>query len=165
MNPQKYYWDTFTDIKHHQVYLNMYEQRLDSIERYINVVSAVASSTAIGGWVLWQHIQFIWAFVIALSQVITATKPFLPFGQRLKALNGLTPEIEALALTAETDWFKVSRSILTEEEILALATTLKSREKDATQKHFKGLVLPEQATLKDKADKATIAYMKSFQED
>lgn len=55
MDPQRYYWDTFSVLKRNQFYLNIHEQRLDSIERGINIFSAIASSAAIGGWLIWRE--------------------------------------------------------------------------------------------------------------
>ncbi len=49
--------------------------------------------SSIAAWEIWQEYQMVWAVIIALSQVITAIKPFLPFRQRLKPIrnNDRTP--------------------------------------------------------------------------
>lgn len=161
MDPQRYYWDTFSVLKRNQFYLNIHEQRLDSIERGINIFSAIASSAAIGGWLIWREYPFIWTAVIAASQILTAVKPFLPYGKRLKALGNLSPEMESLALTAETDWIKVSRGMLTEEQIFELATNLKVKSQNATHNHFKGLLLPENKSLLALADDKASTYLKA----
>jgi hypothetical protein len=165
VGPQTYYWDTFTRLKVDQEYLRQHEERLDSVERCFNIVSAVAASAAIGGWILWQNIQFVWAAIIAGSQVLSVVRPHLPYGQRLKALDNLCPDIESLVLGAERDWWKVSRGLLTEDEILDLATELKQRKAQAVRKHFKGLTLPENRKKLNVAEDRTRTYMQSLMEE
>lgn len=164
MRPQLYYWETFTTIKRDQIYLNHLVNQLDHTERCLNIFAAISASTAIAGWALWQHVAFVWAFIIALSQVYAAVKNHLPFGMRLKALNGLYPEIEALALQAESDWFKVSRGELDEQAIIDLATKLKQNKITATQRHLKNVVAPEKKKIATKANEEATAYMASFME-
>ncbi|MDR6819575.1 hypothetical protein J2X76_004767 [Neorhizobium sp. 2083] len=165
MQAQRYYWDTFTNLKRDQIYFSLHHHKLDGIERWQNIISAIAASTAIAGWAVWQYASFLWGFIIAASQVLTAVKPHLPYGRRLKSLEALCPEIEVLALTAETDWWKVSRGMLTEEEIFSLATALKQKTIAATDRHSKGLVLPEDSKLLALADQRATAYMKTFSEE
>lgn len=140
-------------------------EKLDNIERCLNIFAAIASSTAIAGWALWQHASFMWACIIALSQVYSAAKPHLPFGLRLRSLHNLAPDIEALTLSAERDWFRVSRGELTEDEIIDRATVIKEKKVQATQKHLKGVVLPEQDKLTKLADTKATAYMENFMEE
>ncbi|NSY48299.1 hypothetical protein [Agrobacterium tumefaciens] len=165
MNVQRYYWDTFSTLKRDQIYITLQVEKLDNIERCLNIFAAIASSTAIAGWALWQHASFMWACIIALSQVYSAAKPHLPFGLRLRSLHNLAPDIEALTLSAERDWFRVSRGELTEDEIIDRATAIKEKKVQATQKHLKGVVLPEQGKLTELADTKATAYMKNFMEE
>lgn len=143
MNTQNRYWDVFSTIKRDAVYINRCHASVESIDRTISIFSAITSSTAIAGWAIWSQYSFVWGAIIAASQVLVAVKPFLPYKARLKALSSLGPDLDSLALTAETDWFKVSRGMLTEDDTYALAMTLKRKSQQAQNKHCKGLSLPE----------------------
>lgn len=127
MNTQNRYWDVFATVKRDAVYINRCQGSVESIDRWISIFSAVTSSSAIAGWAIWQQYSFAWGSIIAASQVLNAIKPFLPYKARLKALSNLGPDLDALALTAETDWFKVSTGMLRDDEIYALAMTLKKK--------------------------------------
>ncbi|MEB2843789.1 hypothetical protein [Endobacterium cereale] len=164
MRPQLYYWETFTTAKRDQIYTTILMERLDHTERCLNVFAAITGSAAIAGWIIWQHIPYVWGGIIAASQLYTAIKAHLPFGTRLKAYASLGPEMESLALTAERDWFKVSRGDLTEDEIIELATKLKRTKVDATNRHMKGVIAPEKQKLIVLADEKATAYMASFME-
>ncbi|TBE30862.1 hypothetical protein ELH05_25005 [Rhizobium ruizarguesonis] len=164
MNTQRYYWETFSTLKRDQIYIGLLQEKLDHIERCLSILSAVSASGAIAGWALWQHIAFVWAIIIALSQVYGAVKNHLPFGARLKALHGLYPELESLALEAERGWFEVSRGTLSEDEIINLASSLKQRKITVTQKHLKDVLAPEKAKMVFLADVQAKAYLDSFTE-
>ncbi|WFU00985.1 hypothetical protein QA648_12565 [Rhizobium sp. CB3171] len=161
MRAQNYYWNTFCIIKRDLYYLEEHEKHLDKIARSLNVSSAIASSSAIAGWALWKEIDFVWGAVIAVSQVYAAVKPYLPYGQRLKALNSLRPELDALATTAEEDWLKIASGMLTESEIRRLAGNLNRKINQSTYKHFKGLILPENKEFLAIAEEKTRVYMKT----
>lgn len=164
MNPQRYYWETFSTLKRDQIYLSLQVERLDKIERCLNIFAAISASTAIAGWAIWQHAAFVWGAVIAASQVYNATKSHLPFGLQFKSLNNLYPEVEALTLSAERDWFRVARGEMTENEIIDAASKLKAKKVEYTQKHLKGVVLSEKEKLVSKADEKATAYLSTFSE-
>lgn len=165
MDAQRHYWDTFSNLKRDAIYIGRYQGKIEKVERSINMLSAVAASSAIGGWVIWQHLAFVWAVIVAAAQVLSAVRPQLPYRARLTALTGFAPELDALALAAENDWLKVCRGYATEDETFQLAMTLKRKVQQATQKHFKGSSLPDDRKLLEVADREAQLYMLSFSEE
>ncbi len=162
---QRHYWKTFVNLKRDAIYINRYQAQVERTERGINIFSAVASSSAIALWAVWQRYPLLWAAVIAAAQVLAAVKPHLPYRARLTALSKLGAELEALALAAETDWLKVSRGTMDEDEAYRLAMDLKRKKQQATQRHFKGTSLPEDKRLLAMASRDVSAYMLTFNED
>ncbi len=165
MDAQKHYWETFVTLKRNALYIGRYQAKVEAVERNINMCSAVAASSAIGGWVIWQHFAFGWAAIVAAAQVLSAIRPQLPYRSRLAALTALAPELEALALAAETDWLKVCRGYTTEDETYQLAMALKRKEQQATQKNFKGSSLPDDRKLLELANDDAQHYMLGFSEE
>lgn len=165
MNSQRYYWETFSTLKRDKIYVDLQVERLDHIERCLNIAAAVAASAAIGSWAIWQHASFVWASIIAASQVYAAAKPFLPFSARLRALHNLAPEMTVLALSAERDWFRVAKGELTDDEIIDRAYALKEKKSKATDVHLKGIVLPERDKITVVADAKAETYMHTFVEE
>ncbi len=159
---QLQYWNQFTRLKRDAIYINRYHGDVERIDRGLEMVSAVASSAAIGGWAIWHAAAFLWGAVIAASQVLTAIKPFLPYKARLKALAAFGAELDSLALVAETDWLAVSRVSISDEEIHRRTMTLKKKALAAQAKSFGGASLPERARWVQDAEAAANDYMKSF---
>lgn len=159
INTQNRYWDVFATIKRDAIYINRCHGSVETIDRWISIFSAITSSAAIAGWAIWSQYSFAWGIVIAASQVLNAVKPYLPYKARLKALSNLGPDLDALALTAETDWFKVSRGMLNDDEIYGLAMTLKKKSQQAQNKHCKGLSIPDSKRHLAFANKEAETYM------
>lgn len=159
INTQNRYWDVFATIKRDAVYINRCHGSVEAIDRGISMFSAVMASTAIAGWAIWSQYSFGFGLAIAASQVLNAVKPYLPYKARLKALSNLGPDLDALALTAETDWFKVSRGMLRDDEIHGLAMTLKKKSQQAQNKHCKGMSIPDSKRHLAFANKEAETYM------
>lgn len=142
-------------------YLDLYEEDSYKWEKGINVFSAVASSTSIAAWAIWQHLSFVWSFIIAVSQVLTAIKGFMPYSRRLKMIVPFMEDLKFLYNRMEYNWFKVSSGEVTEEEINEMLYTYKEEFTNIENKNLKEETLPENKMLREKADKKTDEYFKN----
>lgn len=162
MDVQKRYWQELADLKRDSIYIDLYHAQTEKIDRSIGGFTAVTSSASIGAWVIWEKWAFIWGTAIAAAQVLQAVKEFLPYKKRLRALTGLSQELNGLAWSAENDWFKISRGMLTEEEIHEIHMKVKKKKQEAVQKSFPASSLPEVKKLGGQADKSASDYLKSY---
>lgn len=101
-------------------YLDIYAENSYKWDRRINMYGAIASSSSIAAWAIWKEWSYVWAVIIAISQVLTAIKQYLPFGRRLKYLQPFIEDMKLLYLKMEYDWYKVAGGDLSESEINAL---------------------------------------------
>lgn len=161
-NYQERFWRELDQLKVHVFYLELYLEKTEHTERGINIFLAVASSGSIASWAIWQEYQMTWAFIIALSQLIHAIKPYLPFSKRLKALSALTNDLESLFLSMENHWFNVSEGKLSEEDIHKLHMQIKSTRRQLIQKHIGSESLPKNEKLLAQAVTSTKAYFSNF---
>lgn len=162
MGTTERYWQEFIDTKRDAIYIDYYYRDTENIDRIIKIIIAVTSSTSIGAWVIWRDMNWLWGSIIAMSQVISAIKEYLPYKHRLAALSGLSKQINGLAISAESDWFKIQKGALTEEEIDDLQIGIKKTKLSIVQKHFPIGSLPENKKILTLADKATRAYVGAF---
>lgn len=106
-------------------YLDIYAENSYKWDRRINMYGAIASSSSIAAWAIWKEWSYVWAVIIAISQVLTAIKQYLPFGRRLKYLQPFIEDMKLLYLKMEYDWYKVAGGDLSESEINALLFSYK----------------------------------------
>jgi hypothetical protein len=111
------YWNLFYDLSVYFHYLQIYQERDQAILRYISIFTAVTSSSSIAAWAIWQNASWLWATIIALSQVLNVISSFLPYKQREKTLRLVLPQIHTLLLDCEDSYDEVSKGELTDKQI------------------------------------------------
>lgn len=156
------YWNQFSRLKRDAFYISYYHAKVDGIERWLNIFAAAASAGAITAWAAKHELAAVWGVIILLSQLLTAVRPHLPYRSELKALGTLGPDLEALALVAETDWLKVARASIEDDEIHKRTMTLKKKAHEAQERSFKGASLPRDQKLETRAEVAAEDYMSTY---
>jgi hypothetical protein len=159
---QEKYWRELDQLKVHIFYLERYLEKTVSIDRAINMFLAITASTSIAGWVIWKDYSFVWGAIIASSQALNAIKTYLPYSKRLKALHGITNDLESLFLSMENNWFHVSEGKLTEEEIHRLHMKYKEKRRQIIQKYLGNSPLPEDNDMLKKAQITAKTYFNNF---
>lgn len=162
MTTKNTYWKYMVQIKAWQYYLENYTERSYSWDKGINVFTAVVSSTSIAGWAIWNQISYVWGILIAVMQVVTAIKSYLPFGQRLQVLPGLQSDLTSLYNDIEYKWYQVSAGIATDEDINQMLYEFRNRLAGIENTHLKDMVLPERSDIKKQADERAEAYFAAY---
>ena len=125
---QSRYWSFMFDLITHIYYLENYLQHYQKIERYLNCFLAIVASASIASWAVWKNFpSFIWASIIALSQVINAIKHLLPFAKREEILRNMLPELRKLLFRCELNYYNVSNGRITDSSIHELIIEFKER--------------------------------------
>lgn len=162
INYQVKYWRELDQLKIHVIYLEYYLESTIKIDRALKIILAISSSGSIAGWVIWTNYQFIWASIIAISQVINAIKGYLPYSKRLKSLFGITNDFGALFLAMETDWFNVSEGKYSNEEIHKIHMKFKETRRQIIQKHLGTSPLPNNDKLMQSSIEEAKLYFSNF---
>jgi len=158
---QKKYWNFMVQIKAWEFYLDVYAESSYKAERALNMFTAITSSTCIAAWAIWNQYNFIWALLIALSQVITAIKPYFPFSKRLEIIKALTDDVKKLFSEMEYNWYKVANGELTEVEINDLLYNFKKRYDTVESEKINTAVLVENQLFLEIADKKNTSYFEN----
>ncbi len=149
-------------LKVHINYIESYLESSEFTDRSINIFLAIASSSSICGWAIWQQYDFVWAFIIALSQLVTVIKRFLPYRARIKPLAGILHEFEEIMIYAELKWFDVSEGNLTDEEVHKLQFKVKSSKSKSLKKFLPLKTLPLASKRFIKAEEVATKYFENF---
>ncbi len=158
---QEKYWKYMVQIKAWIFYLDLYGEDSYKWEKRINVFSAIAASTSIAAWAIWQQLSFVWSLIIAMSQVLNAIKEFMPYSKRLKAIVPFMEDLKFLYNKMEYIWFKVASGEMTEEEINETLYEFKNECTNIENKHLKDETLLENEKFKKEADKKTDDYFEN----
>lgn len=121
-------------------------------DRRINVFVAITSSSSIAAWAIWNRYSFLWALLIAISQVIVAIKPHLPFSKRIEILSRVSALLQTLFNKADYQWYKISNGDLSESEINDILFDLRRQYLETVERELSTISLPEKEVLKKIAD-------------
>lgn len=152
------YWNQLKEFRTHVLYLQKYAETSEWRDKVFNIFIALASSSSIAAWAVWQKHDILWAAIIASSQVATAIKPFLPYKQRLKAISELNDAIQSLALECEKGWHDVSEGVLTENQIHDKLMDLRDKSLKAEKKFLNNVILPCKQKLLTQAENEADKY-------
>ena len=139
-------------------YLDVYTEDSYRWDKIINIVVAIASSSSIAAWAIWQIYSFVWSIIIAISQVLTTIKGFLPYSKRLKMLVPFMEDLKFLYNKIEYNWFKVASGDLSEDEINELLYSFKDEFANIENKNLKEETLLEKDNFREIADRKNDAY-------
>jgi len=159
---QQRYWTELFQLKVHVNYIELMLAHSEGRERLIKIIIAIASSTSIGAWVIWKDYASVWASIIALSQVIAAVNPYLPYKERIKSYSSLLHEFEEILIFTELNWHGVSTGKFSEEEINKLQFEIRSRKQKSLKKHIQSTTIPENLRFLKKAEDTANIYFQSF---
>ncbi len=155
---QERYWNKMADKRYQLIYINEYYDQCIRIERMINVFLAITSSGAIAAWAVWTKFPVMWAAIIAISQVITAIKPYLPYEKRIDGLFDIIKQYSVICNEIEAKWFYVSKGLLTEEQINEQNTNFEKRWTEVETKSLKGDSIPADNKLAEISEEKKNTY-------
>lgn len=149
-------------LKIHSTYIDLYYEKTVSIDRLFDIVLALSSSGAVAGWVVWNEFGVIWSFIVAGSQVLNAIRPHLPYSRRKKALNLLAPELDAIFLSMESNWFNISKGKMSDDDVNELHMKFKEQLKSSQTRTVGAIDIPHNESLAIKAKEIATSYFKHF---
>jgi len=158
---QEQYWKEIYQLKTHIGFIELQLEKAERIERVLKIILAITSSSSIGAWVIWNHLSWLWAAIIAFSQVVTAINPYLPFKNRIKAYSSLLHELEELMIQAEFKWHSIAEGKLTATEINKARFEIRSTKQKSLKKYI-STTIPSDSKLHAKAEECANDYLSNF---
>lgn len=153
-------WAALCNLRFKTYYISSQLVRFQKQERNLNIILAFASCSSIASWAVWQTVPFLWAGIIALSQVIAAIKPQFPLSKTVRELNSALIKLEYLALDFEKFWYQCEHKQLSDD--LITETYYDLRKKSTEILNFSDeIILPTIRSYIDKANLQTKTYLES----
>lgn len=159
---QERYWKELYQLKVHINYVETYIHDAEKRDRHIKIFMAVTSSASIGAWAIWRDLSFLWGAIIALSQVLAAISPYLPYKMRIKTYSSVLHELEDLFIQSEAKWHDIALGKYDEDEINKARTNLRVLKHKILKKHLPSSVIPDDEKKAVKAEELALNYFSTF---
>ena len=155
------YWKELFQLKTHISFIERKLEKAELVDRVFKIALALTSSASIGAWAIWQQASWVWAFIIALSQVVSAVVPFLPYRTRIKTYSSLLSELEEIMIHAERKWHGISDGKYTEEEINDFRFLIRADKQKALKKNIQ-TTIPVDPKIHAEAEESARVYLETF---
>lgn len=133
---QQQYWEEMVRLKAASLYIRYYRDYLGRLVTAVATVRGVASSASIAGWAIWQSHSFMWASIIAASQVTDAVKDVFPITKQHKAAGDLAAVLENLFIDAQLEWDNIFSGKYTNDQISTRLHKLRGLMPQAEHRNF-----------------------------
>jgi hypothetical protein len=125
-------------LKAANLYICSYRDYLGHWVTALATIRAIASSVSIAGWAIWHNLSFVWASIIAASQVADALKNVFPVAKRNKAAADLSTVLDNLFIDAQLEWDNIFSGKYTDDQIGTRLHKLRSLKLQAEHRNFPG---------------------------
>ena len=136
MNPQLRFWKSFYELVFHGYLLQGHCQTAAATDRKVKAFLAITSTTSLGIWAVFKAYPELWAAIIVLTQIVSATSKYLHFGARLKASAACVHDFREIQNWAEAKWCEIIDGELTDAQINKARTELQGRTARMLKTHF-----------------------------
>lgn len=99
-------WSNYQNTVFKHYFIEELIKHYHAKERWLNIILALASSSSVGAWAVWNKYSMVWATIIAVSQVLTVVKPYFPFNKYLNELKDKKTLSNSLIVDFEDLWFQ-----------------------------------------------------------
>jgi hypothetical protein len=110
-------WATLCDVRFKSYLLSILVNKYQRWDRNINIFIALASSSSIATWIIWDKYQLLWSTIIVASQVLTVIKPYFPYFKYIRELNQRSHKMDSLSIDLEKLWHDFQVKTLKQSEV------------------------------------------------
>jgi hypothetical protein len=108
-------WHYLQNAKFKADYLCELSKRASTWGNIYSAFLALSSAGSVAAWAVWDQFPYVWAAIVALSQVLHVAKPYIPFLRYEKEYMELCFKYEFLFLKYEKLWFRYEKAAEDEE--------------------------------------------------
>lgn len=153
-------WTNLVNLRFKVYYIDGLVDRFQKRDRNLNIFLALVSFGSISAWAVWDAVPWLWGLILAISHVVNAIKPYLPFHKYVKELNSkffLTQEIQH---EFERLWYESENGLIKDTQVADKFFALQKKAMNALR-FSDDIVLSENKEIKEKADLLTKTYIES----
>ena len=99
-------WNNLVNVKFKSMYACECGRKADLYDRCVSIFLAFFSSASVGAWYFWKAHQTTWAVLIAISQIVAVTRPFISFFKNEAKFLGTSYDYDALYDSYKELWYR-----------------------------------------------------------
>jgi hypothetical protein len=153
-------WTNLANIKFKCIYTGKVSKRSYHVGNMYSIFLALTSAASVATWAIWDRFPFVWASIIAFSQVLHIVKPHILFIKNDREFIEQSLLYGALYLSYEKLWYDNRKEEADENQIEARFYNLRKKE-HVINTRFKQVVCPIFKRLIKSSDEETNRYLET----
>lgn len=109
-------WNFLNDSKTNECFSSLILKQYQKFDLILNLFLVFATTSSVAAWAIWKEFPLLWAFIIAISQLLTISKPYFLFPKYIKVFHEKNILWQQLSLDLEELWHKINYSTIDESE-------------------------------------------------
>lgn len=151
-------WNGLANIKFRSIYTAKVSRRINYIGNGYSIFLSLASASSVATWAMWKELPYLWAAIVAISQVLHVVKPYLPFSKGSRDFIEMSLLYEEIYLEYECLWYDNIKQNRNESSIEKRLGVLKQKEL-GIDKRYKHIVCPVFKSLINESDAETNNFL------
>ena len=108
-------WYNLVNSKFKCYYMSYSIDKYQKRSIFINSFLAIISILSVSAWAIWEILPLLWAFIIGISNILIAIKPFLHYDKKIKELNEKLTILESIQIEFEKLFYELDIKKINEE--------------------------------------------------
>ncbi len=133
---QQLYWKELVQLKVECEYVRRYQAVYRWWVTRIEMVKAVLSVGALGGWAVTHVPAGIWGVILVAVQIANAAQQSLPLARHYQSLSALVIALDTLFITVLGEWEEIQAARVDEAALAVARQNLMKQMHEAHVKHF-----------------------------
>ena len=100
-------WYNLVNSKFKCYYIGFIIDKYQKRSTSINLFLAITSLSSVSAWAIWDVLPWLWAIIIATSNILIAIKPYLKYDKKIKELNEKLAILESIEIEYEKLFFEL----------------------------------------------------------
>jgi len=155
---RKKIWYNLVNSKFKCFYISYSIDKYQRRGLFINSLLAIVSLSSVSAWVIWEILPWLWALIIAFSNILIAIKPFLHYDKKIKELNAKLAILESIEIEYEKLFFELDNGKINDETSADIFFSIYEKQIKALRTSD-DLLLGLDKKIKKKADEDTNRYI------
>ncbi|MFA5330525.1 MAG: hypothetical protein WC384_22220 [Prolixibacteraceae bacterium] len=120
-------WNFLNDSKTNECFASLILKQYQKFDLILNLFLVFATTSSVAAWAIWKEFPLLWAFIIAVSQLLTISKPYFLFPKYIKVFHEKNILWQQLSLDLEELWHKINYSTIDETDASSLYFELRRK--------------------------------------
>ncbi len=109
-------WYFMIDSKTNEKLSGLIVKKYQILDLWSNIFLALATSSSIAAWAIWDKYPSIWILIIGISQVLMITKPYFLFPKYIKIFNEKCIHWQHITVQLEKLWHEHNEGYIIDKD-------------------------------------------------